>query len=133
MTSQFRDQQLPLGFPSFIISSFQSTIYLFLAHPQLSIRESAIRAYAAFLTRSQFHVALTSLSDIMGRLQGQASPGTNLSATSGLTTGRVRTNLDGSFYYFLDAYEAEGLLGICLFIIKVMVGGGWICLCLSSQ
>jgi len=53
---QFNEMDLPGGLPAWISNAFPPLAFNMFAHAQLSIREHAIRAFSAFLSRSQFRV-----------------------------------------------------------------------------
>eukprot|EP01137_Pigoraptor_chileana_P033797 Opistho-2@25290 len=104
------------GLPPFISNRIRGVVYSLLAHPQLSIREHATKAFSAYLSRSEFREALTSLKEVVGRL---APHGLSFSP-SGVTgdgTDNIHPALAAPFQ-FMDAYEAEGLLSVCVYLIK---------------
>ena len=95
------------GLPDFITRGFRTMVYAMLANAQLSVRENATRAFSAYLSRSQFKEALEMFQEIVDRLRCSAGEPSTAEPAVGL----------------LDAYEAEGLLGVCVFIIKHLQPG----------
>lgn len=93
--------------PPFLTTGLRGVVFAMLAHRQLSIREAATKAFAAYLTRSRFRDALSALKDIVLRLRAGDVP----------TQSAPPTHPVGHTPH-LHAYEAEGLLRVCIFIIK---------------
>ncbi|EGD80684.1 hypothetical protein PTSG_01274 [Salpingoeca rosetta] len=83
----FGEMVLPAGLPSFVVDGFNSIVYKLLAHEQLSIREYATKAYAAFLSRSQFHQALNTLENIVARLRRERGRRSFSNANSSSSNG----------------------------------------------
>ncbi|XP_077982549.1 uncharacterized protein LOC144437480 [Glandiceps talaboti] len=111
-------KQLPL----FISSQIHSVIFPLLGHPQLSIRENAIKSFSSFLSRCEFKEALLSFKEVISLLCKGAIPDplpsdvqTTLPSTPNHLPHLAVLNPD---YKFLDAYHAEGLLGVCTFLVK---------------
>ena len=65
----------------------------------------AFTRYSAYLSRSPFRESVVTLKRIVARLRG--------------TSEDMVEKRDSDIPHFIDAYEAEGLLGVCVFIIKV--------------
>lgn len=107
------DQELPAGFPAFVKRNIDRIIYRMLADPQLSVREHAARLFSAYLSRSQFREAVACFTAIMLSLRRLAPDMVGLDEAA----RRSRT------FVYLDAYEAEGLLAVCLFIVRNMSPG----------
>ena len=102
--------------PAFITDGFRSVAFQMLAHPQLSIRETTTKAFSAYLSRSQFRESLVSLKDIVNRLRGNAaSTGSAFKDAAAAAAAAEPPLLTANF---IGAYAAEGLLGVCVFIIK---------------
>jgi len=99
---KFGDGFVSNGLPAFVTRGFRALVYAMLANVQLSVRENATKAFSAYLSRSQFKEALEMFQEIVDRLRCLGAPETGTPAGPPL----------------LDAYEAEGLLGVCVFIIK---------------
>ena len=53
--------------PEFITDSLYSVVFSLLAHPQLSIREHASKAFTSILSRSEFQVMTASCSSLITR------------------------------------------------------------------
>ena len=113
---QFGAENVGHLLPPFITATIRKVVYGMLAHPQLSIRDHAIRAFSAYLFRSEFQArcagtvtlnvtrvqeALSAFNEAVNQLRGADSWSSS------------------SIVMFIDAYLAEGLLGVCLFIVKV--------------
>ncbi|CAH3196446.1 unnamed protein product [Porites evermanni] len=104
--------------PDFIMSSVHSVIFSLLVHPQLSIREHATKALSAILSRCEFEVALFSFQEVINRLcRGTQGDGHSQEVTEGIVELPHHAVLRQNFK-FLKAHEAEGLLAICIFLIK---------------
>jgi hypothetical protein len=54
---QFGDEELKV-FPEFISGHIKELVYSLLAHPQLSIRENAVKAYTLYISRCDFQVCV---------------------------------------------------------------------------
>ena len=54
---QFGQEELP-GLPLFITSQMKSTVFFLLAHPQLTVRENATKAFSSYLSRCEFKVGV---------------------------------------------------------------------------
>ncbi|XP_030831113.1 uncharacterized protein LOC764251 isoform X2 [Strongylocentrotus purpuratus] len=116
---KFGNEELS-NIPSFITSRMHSIVYPLLAHQQLSVRECAIKAFTSFLSKCEFQEALSSFSDAISRLdQGSHLLSSSNSDTQGRPCYQVphQAVLKKDFK-FLNAYEAEGLLGVCLYLVK---------------
>ncbi|XP_071784930.1 LOW QUALITY PROTEIN: uncharacterized protein [Asterias amurensis] len=105
--------------PEFVSNHIHMTVYPLLAHPQLGVRENATKALSTYLSRCDFKVALKCLREAVSRLcqSDQAE-----SWSSGDCVFLQHAVLKPS-YKFLDAYEAEGLLSVCLYLIKYVQSG----------
>ncbi|XP_067055550.1 uncharacterized protein [Acropora muricata] len=105
--------------PEFIMSSVHSVLFSLLHHPQLSIREHATKAMSAILSRCEFEVALLSFQEVINRLcQGTQE---NSNYCHDQITGFNELPHHAVFrqhFKFIKAHEAEGLLGVCIFLIK---------------
>ncbi|XP_035680046.1 uncharacterized protein LOC118418298 isoform X2 [Branchiostoma floridae] len=100
--------------PSFITQNFNDVVRPLLAHAQLSIREHATKAYSSYLSRCEFREALSSFREVMSHLCRDSQPETQAAEQSILPHLAVLRKE----YSFMDAYEAEGLLGVCVFLVK---------------
>ncbi|XP_013392533.1 uncharacterized protein LOC106160455 [Lingula anatina] len=102
--------------PVFITSQMHTVIFPLLAHPQLSIRENATKAFSSFLSRCEFKEALTAFRDLIKQL----CQGINLPSyeTANGNLPLPHATVLGSGFRFMDAYAAEGLLGVCVFLVK---------------
>ncbi|XP_070575993.1 uncharacterized protein [Ptychodera flava] len=108
--------------PIFISSQIHSVIFPLLGHPQLSIRENAIKAFSSFLSRCEFKEALSSFKEVISLLCTGAMSDP-IPADGQIAIPSPRNNLPHLAvmkpdYKFLDAYHAEGLLGVCIFLVK---------------
>lgn len=97
----------PDGLPDYVMQAIKNIMFGMLANPQLSIRETATRAISAALSRSQFKEALDAFQEVVSELQGSWT-------SADLEDAEQRKDRS----QFMNAYQAEGLLGVCLFIIK---------------
>ena len=117
------------GLPDFVTSGFRTMVYEMLAHKQLSIRDSAAKAFSAYLARSQYQEVLMFFAEIVERLRRKTPDATAQKAATDETLKASRTTsaststLTAYGFCLLDDYEAEGLLGVCLFIIKHLQPG----------
>lgn len=102
--------------PEFIMSSVHSVLFSLLVHPQLSIREHTTKAISAILSRCEFEVALSSFQEVINRLCHGTQEG-NKDISESITELPHHAVLRQHFR-FLNAHEAEGLLGVCIFLIK---------------
>ncbi|XP_041455254.1 uncharacterized protein LOC121408020 isoform X2 [Lytechinus variegatus] len=105
--------------PAFITSRMHSIVYPLLAHQQLSVRECAIKAFTTFLSKCEFQEALSSFSEAISRLD----QGSHLLSSQSKTEDRPHHQVPHQAvlkkdFKFLNAYEAEGLLGVCLYLVK---------------
>jgi len=116
----FNGARLPEGLPLFVTEDVRGVAYALLSHRQLSIRENATKVFSAYLSRSPFREALAALHEIVSRLRRHvgdereaeaAADGNVPPADTSVGWGSVPPRL-------LDPYEAEGLLGVCTFIVK---------------
>ncbi|KAJ7369479.1 hypothetical protein OS493_038717 [Desmophyllum pertusum] len=104
--------------PDFIMSSVHSVLFSLLVHPQLSIREHTTKALSAILSRCHFEVALSSFQEVINRLcHGTQGDGPGQEITQGISE-LPHHAVFRQHFKFLKAHEAEGLLGVCLFLIK---------------
>eukprot|EP00047_Mylnosiga_fluctuans_P015264 m.44770 g.44770 ORF g.44770 m.44770 type:complete len:1243 (+) comp5842_c0_seq1:74-3802(+) len=102
--------------PPFMEHGLRPALYRLLAHPQLGIREQAGKVFSAYLSRSRLKIALLSLREIISRLRVVPNPHTPLGPVADSSD-------DKSSDTHLNAYEAEGLLGVLDFIIKHLKPG----------
>ncbi|XP_071958433.1 uncharacterized protein [Antedon mediterranea] len=111
--------------PDFITCKMHSIIYSMLAHPQLTVREQATKAFATYLYRCEFKEALQSFKEALSHL----CDGTGITMSLDIDDGHVLSQglphhaVLCKHYKFLDAYSAEGLLGVCINLIKHMPPG----------
>ncbi|CAH1780021.1 unnamed protein product [Owenia fusiformis] len=103
--------------PKFLTNQIQVVIYPLLAHPQLSIREHAIKAFSSYLARCGPKEQLSSFNDVIRQLcRGtEACEGGEQAKKVKVLPHLATLRSD---YEFLDAYTAEGLLGVCVFLVK---------------
>ncbi|XP_071824496.1 uncharacterized protein [Apostichopus japonicus] len=102
--------------PRFLADSLHSLIYPLLAHPQISVRENATKAFSSFLSRCDFQEALNALDEAISRLSPLKEPISVVSLADDSATRVV--DLPADEEQFIDAYEAEGLISVCIGLIK---------------
>ena len=86
------------GLPDFICRAIHDVTFNLIGHEQLSVRENATRAFAAFLSRCPAHQTINAFSDVIDRLH---------------------RNFQSSLQSERAAYLAEGLLGLCVILAKL--------------
>ncbi|KAK3746389.1 hypothetical protein QZH41_018199, partial [Actinostola sp. cb2023] len=101
--------------PKFIMDSVHSVLYSLLAHSQLSIRDQATNAFSSILSRCEFQEAFFAFQDVISRL---CKGIIDCPQSEGNTILLPHVAVLRSDFKFLKAYEAEGLLGVCVFLIK---------------
>ena len=96
------------GLPSFIEKEMRRVTYENLGHPQLTVRENATKAFAAFLSRSPSRQTLNAFSDVIGKLAKATEPQ--------VEDGRCDDKRDAKTQNSTipDPYLAEGLLSLCV-------------------
>ena len=102
------------GLPDFIEREMRRVTYANLGHPQLTVRENATKAFAAFLSRSPSKQTLNAFSDVIAKLA--AVPIAPHSVDGGLVPGKPAAR-DG--LGVPDPYLAEGLLSLCVILAKL--------------
>jgi len=90
--------------PAFMSGPLQDVLFQRLAHPQLSVRESTIKAFAALLSRSD---EATTLSTMMEALEALKAGSVGPDAIEGAHGEQL-----------LGAGQAEGVLGLLMTILK---------------
>lgn len=103
--------------PEFIMASVHSVLFSLLHHPQLSIREHATKTMSAILSRCEFEVALLSFEEVINRLC-HGTQGNNHHGQMKRFDELPHHAVSRQHFKFLKAHEAEGLLGVCIFLIK---------------
>ncbi|XP_022803924.1 uncharacterized protein LOC111341234 isoform X4 [Stylophora pistillata] len=104
--------------PEYIMSSVHSVLFSLLVHPQLIIREHSTKAISAILSRCEFEVALSSFQEVINRLCHGTQEGSE-DITEDITEIQLPHHaVFRQHFKFLKAHEAEGLLGVCIFLIK---------------
>eukprot|EP00946_MAST-07B_sp_MAST-7B-sp1_P000729 g729.t1 len=86
------------GLPDFICSAIHGVTFELIGHEQLSVRENATRAFAAFLSRSPPAQTINAFADVISRLEQSVNN----------HVGSERS-----------AHRAEGLLGLCVILAKL--------------
>jgi hypothetical protein len=86
------------GLPDFICQSIHGVTFTLIGHGQLSVRENATRAFAAFLSRCPPNQTINAFSNVIDRLY---------------------TNFESSLKSERGSYLAEGLLGLCVILAKL--------------
>ena len=102
------------GLPDFIETEMQRVTYENLGHPQLTVRENATKAFAAFLSRSPSRQTLNAFSDVIGKL-AKETEGKTIENSS--NDGKNRTQR--TTHTIPDPYLAEGLLSLCVILAKL--------------
>eukprot|EP01135_Chromosphaera_perkinsii_P001247 Nk52_evm20s163 gene=Nk52_evmTU20s163 len=97
-------------FPDFIKHHIHPVVFQMLKHPQLGIRETAIKALNAYLSRSQFKEAGKTFESVLKRL-------ISLYQTCCGPCGGEEAN-PAKYIQYVDPYEAQSLLAVCTFIIR---------------
>ena len=86
------------GLPDFICSAIHGVTFELIGHEQLSVRENATRAFAAFLSRSPPAQTINAFADVISRLEQSVK--NNVGSNGALIA-------------------AEGLLGLCVILAKL--------------
>ena len=87
--------------PDFMQDHLESVLFKLFAHPQLTVRELAGKAFSAYLDKSEYSYFIESFEKVVRHL------GTYV------VTGKEEEPK------YMDAYEAEGFMNAVLFLIKV--------------
>ncbi|XP_064639855.1 uncharacterized protein LOC135495320 [Lineus longissimus] len=115
---KFGQQELK-NIPEFISDNIKGLIYPMLAHPQLTIRENAIKTFSSYMLRCDAKETLCALHDAVVELcknTTQQESGNGCDKATCMTLPHLAVLRKD--FTFMDAYNAEGLLGICLFLVK---------------
>lgn len=91
--------------PESISSKIHHVVFDLLSHSQLTIREHAVKTLATYITCSSVLDALNTLSEVIQILKRKQD-------SRGIT--QVSKGV------FLEDYAAEGFLGVCIFLVKVI-------------
>ncbi|KAL5022616.1 hypothetical protein ScPMuIL_001771 [Solemya velum] len=101
------DEYENVQMPDFISRQIREVVFLLLSHPQLTIRDSAVKLLSIYIACSDHKEALSTLEDVMKILE------------EGINIG-----IDNDDIYlpgqFPDAYRSEGFLNVCISVIKVL-------------
>nr|XP_022344408.1 uncharacterized protein LOC111137294 isoform X2 [Crassostrea virginica] len=114
MTPQFslHNQSLDIPqVPNFISSEIHSVVFKLLYHSQLTIREHAAKALSTYISCCDVQEAYSTFEQVIQQLLKEFLEATDIFGTVQSIKLPVK---------FLDAYAAEGLLNVCLSIIKVL-------------
>ncbi|XP_067933195.1 uncharacterized protein [Watersipora subatra] len=114
---KFGKEALP-SIPEFISSTLHDVIFLLLAHPQLSIRENAIKTFSSYLSRCGLQSTMSLFNEVISALSKGASLTTDQVAQ---LTEMSQVVLSPKFSW-MDAYLAEGMLGMFIFLVKTYGG-----------
>ncbi|XP_076357943.1 uncharacterized protein LOC143250806 isoform X2 [Tachypleus tridentatus] len=94
--------------PDLIKSTLPTFVYPLLSHPQLDVREGAIKAFSVFLLRSEFQECQQTFTRVLSSLAlAMETKDSNLLPKIG--------NLDSCFS---DPYLVQSLLGLGVFLVK---------------
>ena len=85
------------------MDNVERVVFKLFAHPQLTVRELAGKAFSAFLNKSDYSYFIESFEKVVQHLGKYGSESSSSS--------------------FMDPYEAEGFMNAVLFLIKVIVIG----------
>ncbi|XP_060080298.1 uncharacterized protein LOC132559696 [Ylistrum balloti] len=96
--------------PDFVSNQIHTVVFSLLSNPQLTIRENAAKALSAFISSSDGKEALSTLEKVISVLWSEI----NMRQVD-KNYGNVQLPVK-----FLDAYAAEGILDVCLFLVKVL-------------
>ncbi|XP_033755858.1 uncharacterized protein LOC117338609 [Pecten maximus] len=96
--------------PGFISRQIHAVVFTLLSNPQLTIRENAAKALSAFISCSDAKEALSTLEKVISVLWSEVNK-------SQAEKHHRNVQLPVKF---LDAYAAEGILDVCLFLVKVL-------------
>lgn len=108
-----------MALPEFIMLSLHSVLFSLLLHPQLSIREHTTKAMSAILSRCEFEIALQSFQEVINRLcHGTQGDDGQCQESSECISELPHQAVFQQHFKFLKAHESEGLLGVCIFLIK---------------
>ncbi|CAB4014275.1 uncharacterized protein LOC113682722 isoform X2, partial [Paramuricea clavata] len=100
--------------PEFITDSLYTVVFSLLAHPQLSIREHASKAFTSILSRSESQYIEKSFRQVIIHL----CKGTDVDINNQKYEKLPHHAVLREDFTFLDAYEAQGLLEVSIFLIK---------------
>lgn len=122
---RFGSQDLE-ALPSFITEHLKPLLFGALAHPQLSVRENAARAFSSYLSRTPLHETQVCLAQVIRKLhsgahaQGQAAD----AESGGLSCGSAGAEAQGAGDSrrrrprLVEAFEAQGLLSLAIDLIE---------------
>ncbi|XP_028392463.1 uncharacterized protein LOC114517020 [Dendronephthya gigantea] len=113
MTVKFGKEHL-MKLPEFITDSLYTVVFSLLAHPQVSIREHASKAFTSILSRSESQYIEKSFRQVIIHL----CKGTGIDISSQKYEKLPHHAVLREDFTFLDAYEAQGLLEVSIFLIK---------------
>ena len=110
------------GLPTFITDSIAEALFVSLSHEQLSVREHAVLAFAAYLSRCSAALMRETMLDVLRRLNTTApsSPDTRGPHCVKRTCVMVRKTEGGEEVVLLGDYEAEGLLSVCESLVPLL-------------
>jgi hypothetical protein len=111
--------------PEFVRGPLRRVVYPLLAHAQLSVRETATRALAAFLLRSPHGETVRTLHDVLDVLGSEdldAVAAAPAPAPRGGGAG-ARTAASSAPSRLLNAYTAEGVLGLTVILVRLCPAG----------
>jgi len=94
--------------PSFITQHLKPLLFGALAHPQLSVRENAAKAFSCYLSRTPLHETHVCLAEVIRKLQA----GGRKEAGDGGSGGAEREDSNAPRNVLVEAFEAQGLLSL---------------------
>lgn len=97
--------------PNFISSEIHNVVFKLLYHSQLTIREHAAKALSTYISCSDGQEAYSTFQQVIKQLLKDVIGSTDILSSVESIKLPIK---------FLDAYAAEGLLSVCLSIIKVL-------------
>ncbi|XP_074644937.1 uncharacterized protein LOC141901529 [Tubulanus polymorphus] len=94
--------------PEFIQKGIKQLLYSLLANPQLTIRENMTKAFSVYITKCDFQEAVDAFNDVICHLKNP-----HITAAT-----NDKQHEESTAPMFIDAFTAEGILGVCLFLVK---------------
>ncbi|CAD5110885.1 DgyrCDS250 [Dimorphilus gyrociliatus] len=93
--------------PDFLRNCAYDTLFPLLAHQQLSVRENTVKAISSYLTRTDFTETLACFKNVICQLTANIPSGIH-----------YHNAINVPNFKFMEAQHAEGLLGVCEFLVK---------------
>ncbi|KAL3860307.1 hypothetical protein ACJMK2_010446 [Sinanodonta woodiana] len=106
-TLEFDTEDKARNMPDFISSKIRDVTFTLLYHPQLTIREHAVKTLATFISCAGITEALSTFNKVIAVLR------------KGVTTNGKSFQMRSPVQY-MDDYASEGFMGVCMFLVKVL-------------